>query len=471
MRSWGRWFTSFLVASIVAGAAMSGVPSAYAAGYGEKLLSELKSKSGLYDDPHWNAYVRAIGQRILDSADIDGGYHFNIIDDSHFNAFATPDGYIFLHRGIIASLNSEGELAGIIGHEIGHVVGRHAKRRNRISRIGLVAGILGSIVTGTGAVGNLASTTTDTLASGFGRELELEADSYGGEFLAKAGYNPMSMIDGIQVLKDRELFEKSKADAVPRYHGLFTTHPKNDKRLHELVLANQHLMPDELAEPVGDFWGLMDGMMFGDESATGLVKGSTYYHSVLRVVVEFPKDWSVVNTGAVIEGGAPGGSQEGLISVQRQGGGKAKTPKSYLEDVLKRNDLSNGEELIVNSYPAFVAEAPVTGSDSKLRMIATILKDGDFYLLKADSGPGGDPVVLREHFRKTLESFRSMTPADARLANGQNIKVIVAEPGMTYRLLAKTSSIKRDGENVLRVINGDHPYGEPTAGDYIKQVQ
>jgi len=118
-----------------------------------------------------------------------------------------------------------------------------------------------------------------------------------------------------------------------------------------------------------------------------------------------------------------------------------------------------------------MAEAPVTGSDSKLRLIATVLKDGDFYLIKGDSGPDGDPEVFRRQFRETLESFRTMTAADARLANGQTIKVIVAEPGMTYRALAKKSSIKRDGENILRVINGDHPYGEPTAGDYVKIVE
>jgi predicted Zn-dependent protease len=98
-------------------------------------------------------------------------------------------------------------------------------------------------------------------------------------------------------------------------------------------------------------------------------------------------------------------------------------------------------------------------------MIATVLKDSEFYLLKAEAGPDGDAEIMRKQFRATLESFRNMTSADARIANGQTITVLVAEPGMTYRELAKKSSIKRDGEGILRVINGDHPYGEPTAGD------
>jgi len=471
VRSGLRWATAALVAlaTLVVAAGVS-LP-AHAISDGEKRYNELKRKNAYYDDPDWNAYVRAIGKRLIETNNIKGDFHFNIIDDENFNAYAMRGGYVFIHRGLIASLNSEGELAGIIGHEIGHITGRHIQRRNRISRVGRVAGFVGSVLTGTGAVGSLASATTATLSSGYGRELELEADAYGGKYLVAAGYNPMSMIDGIQVLKDRELFEKGKPNAIPRYHGLFTSHPKNDKRLHELVLANQHLMPDELAEPVGDFWDLMDGLVYGDESATGLIKGSTYYHSVLRVVVEFPQDWGVINTGQAIEGGAPNGDSSGTIVVQRQGGGKAKSPKDYLVDTLKRDDLSNDEELTVNSYPAYMAEAPVTGSESKLRLIATVLKDEDFYLIKGDSGPDGDPAVFRKQFRETLESFRAMTSADARLANGQTIKVIVAEPGMTYRDMAKKSSIKRDAESILRVINGDHPYGEPTAGDYIKMVE
>ena len=465
-------FRSLLLLLMVACSLLAVVSlSAHAAGDGYKIYKELKSNGGLYDDPEWNAYVRGIAARIIETNDIKGEYHFNIIDDANFNAFATRDGYIFVHRGLLTSLNSEGELAGILGHEIGHVVGRHVQRRNRVTRVGRVAGILGSIFTGTGAINDLANATTATISSGFGRELELEADGYGGDFLARAGYNPMSMIDGIQVLKDSELYEKSKPNGKPRYHGLFTTHPKNDKRLHELVLKNQHLMPDELAEPVGDFWDLMDGLVYGDESSTGLVKKDTYYHSVLRIVVKFPLGWNITNNGKEIGADAPAGKKEGLITLQRQGGGKAKTPKDYLVDTLKRNDLTNGEDLTVNSYPAHIAEVPVTGSDAKLRMIATILKDAEFYLLKAEAGPDGDPEIVRKQFRATVESFRGMTSADARIANGQTVTVIVAEPGMTYRELAKKSSIKRDAEGILRVINGDHPYGEPTAGDYLKIVQ
>ena len=337
--------------------------------------------------------------------------------------------------------------------------------------MGNIAGFVAAVFTGSGAVRDLANTATATATSGYRRGYELEADEYGGEFLARAGYSPLAMIEVIQVLKDHELFSRKYSGQPRQYHGLFATHPKNDKRLHDAVLKNQHLFPDELQDSVGDFWDLMNGLTFGDESATGLVKENSYYHGQLRVVVDFPKEWELRNNGKEIMSTAPGGKEEALITLQRQGASDAKTPEDYLKKTLKRDDVTAGETLEVNGYSAYSADAPTTGSDSKLRLIAVINKDGDHYLLKGEAGKAGEEAALRKAFRATLESFRSMTAADARVASGRSLTVKMAVPGETYKDLAKTSSLSRNAENVLRVINGDHPYGEPTAGDYLKIIQ
>ena len=441
------------------------------AGPGKKLYDEFVAQGALYGDERWQTYVQAVGDRLLKASNVKGEYHFYVLDDSSVNAFALPDGYIFIHRGLLAYLRSEGELAGVIGHEIGHVVGRHAKRSNRFTRLGNVAGFVAAVFTGSGAVADLANTATATANSGYRREYELEADEYGGEFLARAGHSPSAMIDVIQVLKDHELFARQFSGQPRQYHGLFASHPKNDKRLHDAVLKNQHLFPEELADAEGDFWELMNGLTFGDESATGLVKENVYYHSVLRVVVDFPKEWPLHNNGKEIISTAPGGSNEALITLQRQGASDAKTPEDYLKKTLKRDDVTAGEAIEVNGYPAYTADAPTTGTDSKLRLIAVISKDGDHYLLKGEAGSEGEEEALRKAFRTTLDSFRAMTAADARIANGRSLTVKMAVPGETYKDLARTSSLSRNAENVLRVINGDHPYGEPTAGDYLKIVQ
>jgi len=157
-------------------------------------------------------------------------------------------------------------------------------------------------MTGTGAIADLTNTATAALRSGYGREFELEADSYGAEFLARAGYNSLAMIDVLHVLKDHQLFSRTVKKEPSVYHGLFSSHPRNDKRLHDAVMESRGDVPDELREPERDFWKMMDGLVYGDEAAGGLIQDHTYYHGGLRVVIDFPEGWDVANTSAEVLG-------------------------------------------------------------------------------------------------------------------------------------------------------------------------
>lgn len=459
-----------LCALLLPGLVLSGMA---VAGPGEKVYKEMLANDQIYQDQEWQAYVNQIGRRLLAvSPDAGKDYHFYILDNPTVNASAFPDAYIFVNRGLIAYLRSEDELAGVIGHEIGHVVGRHARRSNMMGFFGNVAGFIGSIMTGTGAIADMGNTVTQTLRSGYGREFELEADEYGGEFLARAGYNPLAMIDVIHVLKDHSLFAKNVLGQPAVYHGLFSTHPKNDKRLHDAVQKSQHIFPDELREPERDFWEMIDGMVYGDEAATGLIKGETYYHGGLRVVVQFPQGWDVTNTASEVLGRAPGGTPDAFITVQRLNPAESEqTPEEYVKETLKRDDVTDGESLEISGYSAFIGTVEVASGNAQARRIAVIYKDNGVYLFKGEVGPVGDVNAFEPQWRATLESFRAMTAADMMVANSQRLQVVVANPGDSYDKLARKVSIKSYPAETLRVLNGDHPIGEPRAGDYIKIVQ
>lgn len=441
---------------------------------GEDMYQTLLENGGLYADPEWQAYVDEIGQRLVAvSPDAGKDYHFYVIDETSVNAFAMPDGYIFIHRGLIAYCRSEDELAGVIGHEIGHVVGQHAKRSNLLGMMGSVAGIVGSVLTGTGAIADLSNSATNVLRSGYGRGFELESDEYGAEFLALGGYNPLAMIDVIHVLKDHSLFAKNVLNQPQVYHGLFTTHPKNDKRLHEAVEKSLHLFPEELMEPERDFWSMVDGMTYGQAPTTGLIKGSTYYNGGLRVVLAYPEGWDVRNTPTEIIGQAPFGTDV-KISVQRQNPpSEEQTPAEYISKTLKRDDVENGQDVDVNGYTAHMADIKlVDGSPVLGQKIAVVYKDGGVYLFRGELGPnGGDAAAFEEAWLAVLGGFRAMLAEDLKIANDQRIKVIVAKPDDTFRSLAQKSSLSSYAEETLRVINGMHPNGEPRAGDYIKIIQ
>ena len=446
---------------------------AHAAGDGEKMYNELRETNSLYQDEDWQDYVTEIGERLLAvSPDAGGNYTFTVVDNSSVNASATQDGYIFINRGLIAFCRSEDELAGVIGHEIGHVVGRHVQRSKGLNRLGGLLGWLGVIGTSSFAMKDLGNTLTATAVTREAREYELEADGYGAEFLARAGYDPLAMIDVIHVLKDQELFAKSVMNRPSVYHGIFGSHPRNDKRLNDAVQNAVPLAGVTTKPPEREFWDMVDGLVYGDEAATGLVKDGVFYHGSLRVVVAFPDGWEVTNTASTVSGRDVSGASSGSITVQRQNPpAEEQTPQQYIRETLKRDDIENGESMVINGYEAYVTDVQILGGDDQVRKMAIVYKDGGIYLFKGTLGAVGDLARFEQDFRDMLGTFRAMTAADLKVANNQRIKVVMADPDDTYGELAKKVSIKRYPEETLRVINGHHPRGEPRAGDYIKIVQ
>ena len=201
-----------------------------------QILKQMKR----YNNPGLQAYVNGIGQALARKSHRSGiRYTFTVIDDPMVNAFALPGGYIYITTGLMAYLNSEGELAGVLGHEIGHVTARHGVKQQS-------AGIAGAIlidILSKRAGGNAGSLNQmgKALLSGYGRDHELQADRLGAEYLARVGYQPKSMIDVVSVLKAQEEFAKYQARREGRqprsYHGVFASHPSNDQRLQEVISA------------------------------------------------------------------------------------------------------------------------------------------------------------------------------------------------------------------------------------------
>lgn len=442
------------------------------AGAGEKLYKEFVASNQLYPDERLQQYVSDIGERLLAyTPDAGKEYRFVVLDNDQVNAFATGDAHIFVSRGLLAFLQSEDELAAVIGHEIGHEVAHHVRRRKVTDIAGKSAGLIAAVLTGRGELmRDVANPLTTLAVAGFGREMELEADQLGGEYMARAGYDTQAIIASVWVLKDQQTFAKQVSKAPTSYHGLYRSHPRNDKRLHEAVNRARSFSAHELAEPVGDFFGIINGLTFGDEAAGGMVKDETFYHGGLRVVLTFPEGWSVDMPGTQVVGQAPGGKADATITFSKQEPVRRKSPEEYVTDVLMRDDVT-GEETEIGEAEAYVGEIDVGESDTKLALIAVLYRNRDVYVFRGECGPKGDPESFREQFMATVEGLRPMTVEDLKLANNNRIEVIVAEPDQTYADLAARTSIKQHAVEVLRLLNADYPNGEPTAGDYIKVVR
>ena len=461
-----------LLASVAAFAfALCAAPAS--AGAGKKMYEEFVAENQIYADERLQSYMQRVGARLLaHTPDAGKEYHFHVLDGDRVNAFATADAYIFVSRGLLAFLQSEDQLAAVVGHEIGHVVGRHMRKRRVTNIAGKAIGAVAAIATGRGELmRDVSNPLTALMVSGYGRDMELEADRFGGEFMARAGYDPLAVIDTVWVLKDQQDFSKRVGGEAPSYHGLFASHPRNDQRLHQAVAYARSLAPPQPREPEGDFWEMVDGLAYGDEAASGLVRGETYYHAGLRIVVEFPQGWSVIAPQSQVIGNAPGGKTQGSISMARHEFVKRMSPAEYVAEVLKREDVASGQETEINDAPAYVGEIDTSESTGELQLIAVLYLRRNVFLFKGSCRGTCDAEQFRTQFDATLEGLRPMTADDVNHANSRRIQVVVAEPGQSFADLAMQSPIGDHAEDTLRLMNAHYPNGEPRAGDYVKVVR
>ncbi|MDE0226884.1 MAG: M48 family metalloprotease [Gammaproteobacteria bacterium] len=442
-------------------------------GPGEKMYLEALDKGFVYDDESWQTYVQEIGERVLAyTPHWNRKYHFYVIDDSEINASATRDGYIDINRGILVYMSSEDELAALIGHEIAHVTARHHREFRNRRLLGKSLGLVSWLATGVGDLMGVADTATAQQALKFKVEQELEADRLGGEYMAKAGYNPLAIIDMLQVLKEDDIFATQVEKRPTIYHGLYRTHPKNDKRLHDTVaFAQQSFNASQTVEPLRDFWEMIDGMVYGDQGANGVVRDTIFYHGALRLVVEFPDDWTVAKLQTEVSGTAPGGTAEAFISLGYHVIDGRLSPLEFLTETLKRDDIKSGEPVEINGFDAYIGEVDNEGTDAKVKLIGVLFRGRSAYLFSGEAGPDGDADAFRKDFIATIHSVRNMTADDAKIANKLRIRVRIAEPDVTYADLARRSPIERHAEEQLRLLNAGYPNGEPRAGNYIKVVE
>src|SRR5688572_7664319 len=191
---------------------------------------------GLYEDQAVQDYVQAVGTRVAKNSHLaDWDFKFIVLDDDSVNAFNTCGAYVYVHRGLLTHLNSEAELASVLGHEIGHVTARHPAKRQTQGILASVLATGAAIATGSSAIAQLANIGATAWLQGYGRENEMEADRLGLEYSAKTGYRPEAMVGTFNVFKAQETFERNRAKAEGRepriYHGIFSSHPAPDSRV------------------------------------------------------------------------------------------------------------------------------------------------------------------------------------------------------------------------------------------------
>ncbi len=446
----------------------------------------MKEFGGPLANPTLQAYVNELGQRLAkQSHRAHLQWTFTVLDSADVNAFALPGGYVYVTRGIMAYLDSEADLAGVIGHEIGHVTARHgAQRATRQQRAGAgvmaatVLGVLVEAVTGVQGAAQAANQVSTGIAAGsiasYSREQELQADQLGAEYLSRVGFSPKHMVDVIGVLKDQERFAADTAREagrkVPEGGNWLASHPSNDERLQAITRVAQSYPGSAREEGQQRYLRAIDGITYGESREQGVVRRQNFFHEPLGLVLTAPAGWSFDNNAEMLRIVNSAGDAGLLMKLVPPAAGKTH------------------EEILRNAFKASQGRTerhPIGGFESTYFVGQRTLEQNQTQPLEVTlvNGPGGrtyafihaarDAATLERNralLREATASFRSFAPSDRAAAKPWTLRSVPLPAG-GFAELARRSPLGAQAQAQLKLLNGVYGGGTMAPGRPVKIVE
>lgn len=450
---------------------------------GKKNHPEILKQYGAYDDPELQAYVNRIGQELVKhSHRTNLTYTFTVLDSPEVNAFALPGGYIYITRGILAYINSEAELAAVLGHELGHVTARHGVQQYSKAMATSVGMTLATIFVPelrTDVSQQLMNILGNAMLSGYGREDELEADRLGAEYLARTSYEPKAMIDVIGILKNQEEFEKERAKKEGReprvYHGVFASHPSADTRLQQVVTAaNKYRQNGSKPGRINreSYLARLDGVVFGDSVNQGIRRGNAFYHDSLNFSLTFPAGWRLSNEPKSLSATSPGRDAAMEVRLVELNKDEHLTAREVMVTKLKLSKLKQEGTVPGSTLPNHSAIARIaTPFGRRNARVSVVLYQDRVY---AFFGATKTDELLKQMdpmFLKVAASMHALSTRERQWAKGLRIDIVQAGRNTSFKTLARKSPIPNYPERLLRLINDKYPDGKLQAGEAVKIIQ
>jgi predicted Zn-dependent protease len=448
-----------------------------------RIHEEIVKFYGIYQDQALQDYITMVGTRVARNTPIaNWDFKFFVLDDDSLNAFTIGGGYVYIHRGLLPYLNTEAELAAVLGHEIGHDVARHPARSQAHGVMLGVGALATAILTGNAALAEMADLGATVWMQGYGREEESEADRLGLEYAAKSGYRPEAMGNAMKVFKAQEAFELTRAKDENRdpniYHGVFSDHPAPDERIVQATLGAANIS----AVPRGgwidnreDYLKAIDGLPFGSSREQGIVRDNRFYHAGMKLTMAFPKGWTVQNERDRLLVFTK--RKESIMQLTLEKRPEKKSPREFLlqRPGVRFATITRSDTLAVHGMEGFAlvtkSGSPLDGGEGPVRW-AVLYRGTQAFVVGAASRSSEAGAPLDDGvFMSCIETMRDMKPAEYPLAEPYRLKIIQATEGTRIEDYAKDMPVEKFKKEELQLINGMYPKGEPKPGDFIKVVQ
>ncbi|MEX2395893.1 MAG: M48 family metalloprotease [Balneolales bacterium] len=387
---------------------------------GREADEDIVMQYGLYGDEQMTEYVSRIGQTVLEHShmrreDTDEKFReteftFRVLDNPAINAFALPGGFVYVTRGLMAHLNNEAQLAVVLGHEIGHVAGRHASQRAFNQQIGQIA-LIGGAVLGQEVFGlpgqeilGLGSQAVQLLFLSYSREHERESDEVGVEYAAKAGYRAS---EGSEFFRTLQRIGERSGASLPNF---LSTHPDPGDREDAIIDMAQNW--EEAGENLQiidkeDYFTVIDDIIVGVNPREGYIEGNTFYHPNGQFQFLIPGDWEPNHEGSQVAVVEPYQKAVMLFQdVQEINDAEEAVDQFGMQEGV---EVTQKEQIQINGRPAWHIRAQAQTQDGELEVIVLGIEfNGEIYRFLSYATVSDFPR-FEDTFYSTIESFEELT--------------------------------------------------------------
>ncbi|MEM8557090.1 MAG: M48 family metalloprotease [Bacteroidota bacterium] len=420
---------------------------------GQEADGQIIAQYGVYDNPELSAYVTRLGEAVLAQSALrqppappevqNTPFTFRVLDSPVVNAFALPGGFVYVTRGLLAHMDNEAQLAMVLGHEVGHVAGRHASRRaatQQRSIIGLIAGAAAAeVLFGGGAqVLDIGGTGVQLLTLSYGRDDERESDRAGVAYAERAGWDAA---EGAYFFTSLKRLQAQAGASIPNF---LSTHPDPGEREVTIrQLAAEY--PTGTVINQAELFRMIDGIVMGNDPRQGFTEGGAFYHPELRFQFTYPTSWQVANGAAAVQIGEPNGAAAMIFTFA-----EGATPQAAGQALAGQEGFTAREQgaVTVNGLSAYRVVGTAASQEGNLDVVSYHIELGGtvyhFYGLAGSNAFSQFSGAMEN----ALRSFARLT--DSRYLNREPIRLDIVNAARTapFSTLAQGRPMP-DGMDIL----------------------
>ncbi|PXA94675.1 peptidase M48 Ste24p [Nostoc sp. 3335mG] len=422
---------------------------------------------GKYSGPQ-AAYVERVGKRVAVQSGLSnasGDFTVTLLNSPVENAFAIPGGYVYITRQLLALMNSEAELAAVMGHEVGHVAARHSNSRSTRSTLGTLGATLLGAVTGSDLVGRIAGVGSQLYTLSYSRNQEYQADQFGVRYATAAGYAPSGMADALVQLNEAQALAAQTSgrggNNVPTW---MSTHPNGADRVRRArALAQQ--TGRATTQPVQDvtYLRMLDGLRYDDDPAQGVIDGTTFRHPALRIRFTAPSGYAMQNGTDAVTIAGQGGQAEFRMAAA---GDPASVVRQRLT-ALGAQNVGEPQTTRINGTDAAIATVRANADNRAvdLSIVALRYPSATYYFqIVTPAGRGIGP------FGSLIDSFGTLTQAEANAITGKRIRIVTVKASDTVDSLSRQMAYSDFQRDRFLTLNGLEDNARLVPGQLVKLV-